>query len=42
VAILDVAFTARHMLGLPSIDQHEFKTSFFELLEQRDPVNSSR
>jgi len=26
------------MLGLARIDQQDFKASFFELLEQRDPV----
>jgi hypothetical protein len=32
LTILDVAFTSRHMLGLPRIDQQDFKTSLFELL----------
>jgi hypothetical protein len=30
------------MLGLTRIDQQDFQTSFLELLEQRDPVNSGR
>ena len=32
LAILDIAFTSRHMLGLPRIDQQDFKASLFELL----------
>ena len=42
LAILDIALTSRHMLGLPRIDQQYFETSLFELLEQGDPVNAGR
>jgi hypothetical protein len=42
LAILHVAFAARNMLGLPRVDQHHLKARFFELLEQRNPVDTRR
>jgi hypothetical protein len=42
LAILHVAFAARHMLDLARIDQQHLKARCFELLVQGDPVHTRR